>query len=300
MARDSLIKIRRGAAATWTSANPTLAAGELGWESDTNKLKIGDGSTAWTGLAYFAPSGAPSGSAGGDLAGSYPNPTVAKIHETGGPTALTIGTVTDGEYLRRSGTTLVSGVPSGTGAVSTDGIWDAAGDLAVGTGADTAAKLSLGASGKVPASNGSTLAYVYPPGYEFDYVENTAGSTAVTATTDATAVAYITGNSVSYDGSTSVKIEVWIFNANVTTAQAVLLNLYDGSTDLGRIGNLSCPAVTANSVANTIYGVRFLTPTNTTHTYSIRAWKTGGTANLVGNTGGTATAFPAWYRITKA
>ena len=43
---------RRDTAANWTSANPTLLAGEIGIESDTNKIKIGDGSTAWTSLAY--------------------------------------------------------------------------------------------------------------------------------------------------------------------------------------------------------------------------------------------------------
>jgi hypothetical protein len=46
------IQIRRGTAAQWTAANPTLAAGEMGVESDTRKTKIGTGSTAWTALAY--------------------------------------------------------------------------------------------------------------------------------------------------------------------------------------------------------------------------------------------------------
>lgn len=44
---------RRDTAADWTSNNPTLSAGEFGWEQDTNRLKIGDGSTAWTSLPYI-------------------------------------------------------------------------------------------------------------------------------------------------------------------------------------------------------------------------------------------------------
>lgn len=45
---------RRGTASQWTSANPVLNAGEMGWESDTNKFKIGDGTNHWADLDYFA------------------------------------------------------------------------------------------------------------------------------------------------------------------------------------------------------------------------------------------------------
>jgi hypothetical protein len=46
------IQVRRDTAANWTSANPTLAAGEWALETDTKKIKIGDGTTAWTSLPY--------------------------------------------------------------------------------------------------------------------------------------------------------------------------------------------------------------------------------------------------------
>jgi len=49
---NNLIQLRRGTAAQWTTANPTLAAGEVGFETDTGKFKIGTGSTAWTALVY--------------------------------------------------------------------------------------------------------------------------------------------------------------------------------------------------------------------------------------------------------
>lgn len=48
------IKLRRGTAAGWTSANPTLGEGELGFETDTGKFKIGNGDDAWTVLEYAA------------------------------------------------------------------------------------------------------------------------------------------------------------------------------------------------------------------------------------------------------
>jgi Major tropism determinant N-terminal domain len=44
---------RRGTAAQWTAANPVLSAGEIGYETDTNKFKIGDGTTSWSSLKYF-------------------------------------------------------------------------------------------------------------------------------------------------------------------------------------------------------------------------------------------------------
>ena len=52
MAVVTQIQIRRGTASQWTSANPTLASGEWGLETDTLKTKIGNGSTAWNSLAY--------------------------------------------------------------------------------------------------------------------------------------------------------------------------------------------------------------------------------------------------------
>jgi hypothetical protein len=46
------IRARRDTAANWTSSNPTLQNGEIGYETDTRKFKFGDGSTAWNSLGY--------------------------------------------------------------------------------------------------------------------------------------------------------------------------------------------------------------------------------------------------------
>jgi len=43
---------RRDTASAWTSANPTLLSGELGYETDTKKFKVGDGTSAWSAIAY--------------------------------------------------------------------------------------------------------------------------------------------------------------------------------------------------------------------------------------------------------
>jgi len=46
------IKLRRDTAANWTSVNPIMASGEPGLETDTLKIKYGDGVTRWNLLAY--------------------------------------------------------------------------------------------------------------------------------------------------------------------------------------------------------------------------------------------------------
>lgn len=48
------IKLRRGTASEWTSANPVLGSGEPGVETDTGKMKYGDGTTNWNSLSYFS------------------------------------------------------------------------------------------------------------------------------------------------------------------------------------------------------------------------------------------------------
>lgn len=54
MPRVTDLRVRRGTASAWTSANPTLNAGEMGYETDTKKLKFGDGTLTWANLPYFA------------------------------------------------------------------------------------------------------------------------------------------------------------------------------------------------------------------------------------------------------
>lgn len=47
-----IIKLRNDTAENWALADPVLAAGEAGVETDTGKIKYGDGSTEWTALSY--------------------------------------------------------------------------------------------------------------------------------------------------------------------------------------------------------------------------------------------------------
>lgn len=58
------LQVRRDTAANWSSANSILASGEHGYETDTGKFKIGDGTTAWSSLSYFITGGGGGGGGG--------------------------------------------------------------------------------------------------------------------------------------------------------------------------------------------------------------------------------------------
>ena len=51
------IQIRRDTLSNWSINNPVLLEGEMGYVTNTNQVKFGDGQTPWNDLAYFAPGG---------------------------------------------------------------------------------------------------------------------------------------------------------------------------------------------------------------------------------------------------
>ena len=100
MSSTARIQLRRDTAANWTSANPVLLVGEVGFETDTRKLKLGDGSTAWTSLLYVQ---------------GYDNPTFTTLGVTGLSTLSHIhGALAGPVYIHcrnGSGGTLTKGTP---------------------------------------------------------------------------------------------------------------------------------------------------------------------------------------------
>lgn len=52
MSTPAILRHRRDTAANWTSNNPVLEAGQIGYETDTRRFKFGNGSTAWNSLSY--------------------------------------------------------------------------------------------------------------------------------------------------------------------------------------------------------------------------------------------------------
>lgn len=119
------IQFRRGTSTEWYNANPILADGEIGYETDTKIIKFGDGATAWNSLAVAA---------AGDITAVY------------------------------AGTGLQGGASSGAATLSVDTSYvvtasaiDFKGDMIVGLSAGNYTRLPAGNNGSVLVSDSSQL-----------------------------------------------------------------------------------------------------------------------------------------------
>lgn len=126
------LQLRRGTQTQWNSATGPLLQGELGFETDTKKLKVGDGTTLWTGLSYInVGSTGPSGTTGptGPLGNTGPTGPSGVTGPTGplgntGPTGSlgnTGVTGPKGDQGDPGGPTGPSGVTGPTGPSGTTG-----------------------------------------------------------------------------------------------------------------------------------------------------------------------------------
>ena len=90
----ALIQLRRDSSAAWSTVNPVLATGEIGFETDTLLLKVGDGSTAWNSLGYFG-LGANTFTGTQSLGGNIiDEPRLQSVRETYGSPAISSGSLT--------------------------------------------------------------------------------------------------------------------------------------------------------------------------------------------------------------
>jgi hypothetical protein len=136
------IQLRRDTAANWASTNPTLTQGEPGYETDTGKIKYGDGSTAWDSLAY-APSAAivdgtivnADVNASAAIAGTKISPNFGSQNLTTTGTATAAALIPSGSSVPTNGVYLPS---SNNVAISTNGVQriniEADGDINIDSG----------------------------------------------------------------------------------------------------------------------------------------------------------------------
>lgn len=184
MAVVTQIQIRRGTAAQWTSANPTLASAEFGYETDTGKFKLGDGSTAWNSLGYKASGTVTSITAGTGLSGG----TITTSGTIAIDTATTVDVSTAQTLTNKTLTSPTLNAPLI--------------NLSLNAQTGTTYTFVLADNGKlVTASNASAQTYsiptnasvAYPIGTQINIIQIGAGQVTINAVTSGTTTVSSTG-----------------------------------------------------------------------------------------------------------
>jgi hypothetical protein len=208
------IQIRRGTASQWTSTNPTLASGEQGYETDTGKMKIGNGSTAWNSLSY-AITGA--------------NGTVTSI--TAG-TGLTGGTITGSGTVAID--TSVTADLSTAQTLTNKTLTAPVINLALNAQTGTTYTFALTDNGKlVTASNASAQTYsiptnattAFPIGTQINIIQIGAGQVTIQAASSGTTTVSSTGATATapklraqYSAATLIKAstDLWYVTGDIS------------------------------------------------------------------------------------
>lgn len=192
------IQVRRDTAANWTSANPTLAQGEIGLETDTGKLKIGTGVTAWNSISYFV----------GNIAGT----TLDAIGD------VTITSVQNGDFLRYNGS--ASAWINDPVNLSTDTVGDYVQSIIAGTGVTLSNNSGEGATPTVAIGQDvATSASVQFAKVTAPVTGNLTGN-ADTATSLQTARTISLGGdlsgSASFNGTSDITISASVVNSGIS------------------------------------------------------------------------------------
>jgi len=226
------IQVRRGTASQWTSANPILAAGEMGVETDTNKFKFGNGTSTWSSLSYAA----------ADAAG------IGEISQDAINTALTMGSGLTKTYNDGSNTITINvdndviatvdyvdNAVAGVGSSLTDYI--PVSDRGIANGV-----ASLNSSVKVPESqldlDGITLDIATS-----GTIDSPAISTAELVATDITSGGQIDANNVVISGTLTVSGTTTTVNTtNLSVTDPLIQVASDNNAntvDVGFVGHFN-------------------------------------------------------------
>ena len=265
------IQMRRGVSGDWTTSDPTLAAGEWGLETNTDKFKIGDGSTAWTSLDY---SSLGFGTAGGTISGTV------NFGADGSGQDVNFYSGTAGDHMKWDASEeqlVITGTSGATALNVVDGNVVIAGDLTV---AGTTVTLDLASvlvkdrivfEGSSADDYETTLIVTNPTGADKTItLPNADGTVALTSTVLALAGGAMTGaitTNSTFDG-VDIATRDAVLTSTTTTADAAL----------PKAGGAMTGAITTNSTFDGVdIAVRDAILTSTTTTADAALPKAGGT-----------------------
>lgn len=215
------IQLRRGTTSQWTS-NIVLSAGEVGVNTETKQIKVGDGSTTWGALPYFASGTITSVTAGNGIT----------VYTTAGSSASS-GAIS---------------IAIDETAIFAKNIINAKGDLIVGTADDTAVVLPVGTTANHTLLVDSTAATGVKWGAIPTLNQNTTGTAAnVTGTTNATLT---TLSSLTSIGSSTITSGTWSATLGATSgASLTSLNATQLTTGNVPVARMPTTAYTSDSGA---------------------------------------------------
>jgi len=95
-------QFRRGTASEWSTANPVLADGEMGIETNTNQFKVGNGSAAWNSLSYGGLAGATGAQGATGMGATGATGLIGATGLTGATGSAGAGGVTTGKSIAMS------------------------------------------------------------------------------------------------------------------------------------------------------------------------------------------------------
>ena len=190
MPMADVIQFRRDTASNWTSANPTLASGEFGYETDTGKIKIGTGALAWNSLGYstlgalgYALLASPTftGTVTGptinastalQIGGAAVTSTAAELNILDGVTSTAAElNILDGVTSTAAELNILDGVTSTAAELNTlDAL--SRGSILYGNASGATTVLTKGAADQILKSDGTDIAWANPAASGVSYPQN--------------------------------------------------------------------------------------------------------------------------------